>query len=117
MKLLTTIIIVMITGCAAYQPLVDTKGVDMRTYYEDLAECQQYATKVAGPGTGVVVGAVAGALLGVLITRTVDRNLERGTNARLGALIGAGGGAAQGAQNERDVVLRCMSGRGYRVLY
>ena len=34
------------TGCANYQPIVDTQGVDMGRYNDDLTACQGYAAQV-----------------------------------------------------------------------
>ena len=105
----------LLAGCA-YQPLVDTKGVDPNRYEADLRECQEYAQQVAGPGERAVVGAVAGAVVGALVMRLLCRDCERGANVRFGAAMGAAGGASQGAQAQRAVVQNCLAGRGYRVL-
>lgn len=100
-------------GCAAHpDPIVDTKGVDMVKYEQDLQDCSQYADQIRtevgvakGAAAGAAVGAAAGAISG---------------DAAEGAGYGAIGGGAQSARlNERekqDVVKNCMRGRGYRVL-
>lgn len=94
------------------RPIVDTKGVDMAQYRQDLAECQQYAREVdiaAGTARGAGAGAVVGGALGAI-----------GGSAAEGAATGAvTGGATSAIRNDREralVAKRCMRGRGYRVL-
>ena len=100
-------------GCAANpDPIVDTRGVDMVKYEQDLADCKTYKQQVPtevgvakGAGAGAVVGAAAGAV---------------GGDIAKGAGYGAIAGSAKSAQlNEREkqkVVKSCMRYRGYRVL-
>lgn len=100
-------------GCAANrQPIIDTKGVDMRAYQQDLAECQAYESQVRveqGAAKGAVAGAAVGAAIGAI-----------GGNAGKGAAYGAVGGGAKSAgmadREKQEVVKNCMRGRGYRVL-
>jgi outer membrane lipoprotein SlyB len=94
------------------RPIVDTKGVDMEQYRQDLAECEQFGGEVdvvGGTARGAGVGAAVGGAIGAV----------RG-NTRDGAATGAiAGGASSGLRNDRErqeVVKRCMRGRGYRVL-
>ena len=88
----TTIILsaAILAGCAntgaQYQPLVDSR-TQGANYSQDLAECQAYATQRAGAADGAVAGAVFGALLG----------------------------AAAGEGTQRDIIKRCLAGRGYRI--
>jgi len=101
-------------GGANYAPMVDT-GHRIGVYEQDLAECQQYAQRAAGAGDGAVAGAVGGAIvMGVL-----SAILGGGGNGRwaaAGAVAGGLQGAGAGEANQRAVVVRCMSGRGYQVL-
>lgn len=111
-----------VTGCAtrgtgqAYRPLVDTKNVNTTNYEVDLRECQQYAAQVAGAAEQAVAGAAGGAVLGALLAAAGGRRYSRSKSAAVGAVAGAAGGAASGEQNQRSVITRCLSGRGYRVL-
>lgn len=105
-----------VSGCATYRPVIDTKNVDMSKFERDLGECQQYAQQVAGPGTGAAVGAGAVAALGFLMATVAGRRFDAGATARVGAVAGAAGGAAGGAENEMNVIRRCVQGRGYNVL-
>lgn len=101
-------------GCA-YKPIVDMKGVDQGKYEQDLAECRQYADQAHGAGTGAVVGAAAGAALSYGVSRAVGGR-DPSAAARGGAVVGGASGAGAGARNKRDVVRRCLAGRGYSVL-
>lgn len=111
-----------VTGCATrstgenYRPLVDTKGADMAQYETDLRECQQYAAQVAGAAEQAAVGALAGAIFGTLLAAAAGRGYSRNQHAAVGAVAGAAGGAVAGERDQRSVINRCLSGRGYRVL-
>lgn len=113
-----------LSGCASQRHstyrqqggiIIDTKGVDMAKYHQDLQECRGYAAEVpvaeraaTSAAGGAAVGAVFGAIVGDSDT------------AKRGAGVGAVGGGLKGAASgyrEREVVVkRCLSGRGYRVL-
>lgn len=120
MKLIALAAAALLAGCATapgganYAPMVDT-GHRIGVYEQDLAECQQYAQRAAGAGDGAVAGAVGGAIvMGVL-----SAILGGGGNGRwaaAGAVAGGLQGAGAGEANQRAVVVRCMSGRGYQVL-
>jgi outer membrane lipoprotein SlyB len=105
--------VLLLMGCAAHpDPIIDTKGVNMEQYQQDLEECQTFAEPIQtevgaekGAAAGAAVGGATGAVTG---------------NAAEGAGIGAIAGAARSAQlNEREkqqVVKNCLKGRGYNVL-
>ncbi len=114
---LTVIIVsLLVTGCTTTDEIIiDEKDVDMSAYDQDLTECESYADGVQkgkktakGAGTGAVVGGLIGGIVG------------GGSGAAKGAGVGAVGGGAKGAskgeESEVQVVKRCLSGRGYRVL-
>lgn len=105
-----------IQGCAAPRPMVDTKGVNQAQFEQDMRECQAYADQTYGVGTGAAIGAGAGYLLGQVLARTTGSRTVANEAGRGAAVFGAAGGAAQGAQNQRQVVQRCLAGRGYNVL-
>lgn len=109
-----------LAGCAntgaQYQPLVDsrTQGAN---YSQDLAECQAYATQRAGAADGAVAGAVFGALLGVALLAVGGGRGGWGNEAAaVGAVAGGLQGAAAGEGTQRDIIKRCLAGRGYSVL-
>lgn len=108
----------MLSGCAGanYRPIVDTKGVDSAKYEVDLRECQSYATQTAGAGETAAAGAVIGALLGAALAAAAGGGYSRDNSAKVGALSGAVGAGAEGEKSQRDIIRRCMSGRGYNVL-
>lgn len=88
----------------------------MAKYEADLKDCQQYSQQVLGPGTQAAIGAGLGALLGFVVNRVAGSNYDSDAGAKVGAILGGVGGAASGADSEINVIRRCMSGRGYRVL-
>ena len=111
----------LLTGCknaedlTGNNPIIDTRGVNLAQYNQDLAECQSYADEVqiaqkaaSGAVTGAAVGGVFGAVVG------------NHTTAQRGAGIGAVGGGArgigEGLQERERVIKRCLLGRAYRVL-
>jgi hypothetical protein len=108
--------LMVLSGCTTTNEIIiDQKGVNMNAYQQDLTECQSYASGVKtgektakGAGSGAVVGGLIGAITG------------GASGAAQGAGVGAVGGGARGAnagqRSEVQVVKRCLSGRGYRVL-
>ena len=112
--------IALLAGCATapgganYAPMVDT-GHRIGVYEQDLAECQQYAQRVAGAGDGAVAGAVGGAIVMGVLSAILGGG-GHGRWAAAGAVAGGLQGAGAGEANQRAVVVRCMSGRGYQVL-
>jgi uncharacterized protein YcfJ len=120
--LLIATIVTMITACsgASYRPVVDSKGVDMSNYENDLVECQAIA-KESGVGDEVVknaaVGAAAGAVLGAVIGAiTGDFGTAVAAGAGYGGTAGAVDGAITGTRDQEQIVANCMAGRGYKVL-
>lgn len=125
MKFSTTIVTVCITsflaGCAAtsganYRPIIDTRNVDFNRYESDLRDCQSFATQTAGAGESAAAGALAGALLGGVLAAAAGKNYSRSSTARVGAVTGAVGAGAQGETDQRNIIRRCLAGRGYNVL-
>jgi uncharacterized protein YcfJ len=118
--LVTGLLISMITGCANtganYRPVVDTKGIDLARYEADLGECQQFANQTASAGQAAAAGAAAGAVFGALLAAAAGGGNSKKSTAGVGALTGAAGAAGQGETNQRDVIRRCLAGRGYKVL-
>lgn len=113
---LTAVIFLAACAGASYRPLVDSRGVDMNRYEGDLRDCQSYAGQVSGAANQAAIGAIAGALFGAALAAAAGSRYDRGATARVGALSGAVGGGASGETDQRDVIRRCMAGRGYTVL-
>jgi outer membrane lipoprotein SlyB len=111
----------LLAGCAGpsgpnYRPIVDTRGVDFNRYENDLRDCQGYATQTAGAADSAVAGALAGAVLGGVLAAAAGRGYSRSSTASVGAVTGAVSAGAQGETNQRNIIRRCMAGRGYNVL-
>lgn len=93
-------------------PIIDTQGVNMAQYEQDLAACEAYRDEVnmaAGVAKGTAAGAAVGGATGAITGRP-------GEAAGVGAIWG---GARSAQINEREksrVVKNCLRGRGYRVL-
>lgn len=122
MKKLTVILAALVlAGCATapggaqYEPLIDRSTNTAGNYQSDLQDCQAYATRVAGAGEGAAAGAVAGAIVMGALSAILG-GTGHGRWAAAGALTGALSGAGSGEVNQRDVIRRCMAGRGYNVL-
>jgi hypothetical protein len=109
-------VIALVVGCAgpAYRPIIDTQGVDFNRYEADLRDCQSFSTQTADAAKSGAVGATAGAVLGSVLAGVTGDN--RKSSAELGAITGAISGAASGETNQRNIIRRCLAGRGYRVL-
>jgi uncharacterized protein YcfJ len=112
----STLLIVLLTSCAGstYRPIVDTQGIDFNRYESDLKQCQQFSTQTNDATTSAAVGATAGAVLGSVMAGVIGG--DRSATAKMVAIEGAIVGGASGETNQRNIIRRCLSGRGYRVL-
>jgi len=123
-SLLTLVSIVLFSsGCAngyggygaPKQIIIDTQGVNMDAYYQDLADCENYARQidVASETTeGVVEGAVVGGVLGAVLGN--HKTAEKSAGA--GAVLGGVKGNKRARYEQERIVRRCLGGRGYNVL-
>ena len=118
MKRILLCIAISLSGCAGpnYRPMIDTVGVDMNRYEADLKDCQAYADQVSGAATQALVGAGIGAALSLGLAIIGGRGYSQSRSAGAGALLGGAAGAASGETDQHNVIRRCLSGRGYRVL-
>lgn len=110
--LLVTTLLALAACSGTPRPIVDTKGVDMNQYHQDMAECRRFAEEVNVAG-GVARGAGVGAAVGGAIGAVTGSGTQ---GAASGAITG---GATSGIKNDRErerVAKNCMRGRGYRVL-
>lgn len=113
-------IAVFISGCASaptgenYIPLVDVRAGEGHRFQQDLNDCQAYAAQRGDAASGAVAGAVAGALFGAVLGAIVG--VSRNELAGVGALTGGLQGAAHNEGSQRDIIRRCLTGRGYTVL-
>lgn len=100
---------------APKQVIIDTQGVDMNAYYDDLGDCENYARQVDARSEtveGAVTGAVAGGVLGAVLGN--HETAERSAGA--GAIVGGLKGNQRARYEQQKIVRRCLIGRGYRVL-
>ena len=113
-------IILLLSGCAAYRPIVDMRGVNPHQYEADLKECQAYASQVS-PAADAVIGAVIGVGVGAALWAVLGSFVgQAGRGAEMGmAVFGTEGalvGATSGAAGQVNIIRNCMAGRGYGVL-
>ncbi|WP_163931999.1 glycine zipper domain-containing protein [Paraferrimonas sp. SM1919] len=104
-----------ITGCARERYIVDTKGKNMESYQQDLAECKSYTEQIdtsADAASDAASGAVVGALIGAIVGG--ERGAVRG--AGVGAVSGGTRGAVKAEREKDKVVKNCLRNRGYTIL-
>lgn len=107
------IVVTSLTSCMSHpEPLIDTQGVNMAQYEQDLEYCVGYGDQVRiergvakGAAAGGAVGAATGAVFG-----------DAGSGAAVGAISGGARSAQLGEREKSRVVKNCMRYRGYRVL-
>lgn len=124
------IAMVLVSGCAAQtqpansiRPIIDVAlNPEGRNMESDLLECNVYANNVAGVGASAMNGGVGGAALGAAGGALLGwaMGVNPGSTAAIGAasggVTGAASGAASSVMTKRQVVSKCMAGRGYSVL-
>lgn len=100
-------------GCVANpEPIVDLKGLDPEVFEADLRECREYAEQVSvseAAAKGVAVGAVIGAATGAI-------SGDAGAGAGYGGIYGGTNAGIEASHEKKYVFVRCLEGRGYRVL-
>ena len=100
---------------APKQIIIDTQGVDMSDYHQDLADCESYARQIdvrAETTESVVEGAVGGGVIGAVLGN--HETAERSAGA--GAILGGVKGNKRARYEQERIVRRCLNGRGYKVL-
>lgn len=106
----------LVTGCTTTDEIIiDTQGVDMAAYEQDLAQCRGYGEQVQ-TGEKATRGAASGAVVGGLMGAITNGADGAAKGAGVGAVGGGARGANQGEREEIKVVKRCLRGRGYKVL-
>lgn len=111
----------LLVSCAgSYRPTVDMRGVDAARYEQDLAECRTYAEEVSpareaavGGGLTAALGAAIGAIAGAFGGGAGE---GAAMGAAIGGVSGTAAGGAGGVSDQREVIRRCLAGRGYSVL-
>jgi outer membrane lipoprotein SlyB len=98
------------TTGAGYQPLIDNAGPN---HSADLSECQERAK--SEDSSAAFNGAVGGAPVGVALDAIAGGGHAAGYSG-FGALEGGVSGAARASENQKQIIINCMRGRGYSVL-
>jgi hypothetical protein len=98
-----------------YEPIIDTQGVDMSAYAEDLAQCRDYGQQVQ-VGQSAGRGAAGGAVMGGVVGAIFGNGATAARTAGAGGVGGGVSGASRGYAERRAVIRNCLMGRGYRVL-
>jgi outer membrane lipoprotein SlyB len=113
-RLLPCLPVLLLGACSgATGPIIDTKGVNMAQYRQDLAECETYSTQVS-TGKAVSKGAAGGAAVGAAVGAIAGGGAAQG--AGIGAVTGGAESARISDREKAEVVRNCLRGRGYRVL-
>jgi len=107
-----------LANCAGsnYRPIVDTKGIDLAKYETDLSQCQEYAKQSLSAGESAAIGAAGGAVVGAVLGAITGNRTNARTVGEVGAVAGAIGAGSKGEQNQRNIINKCLMGRGYKVL-
>ena len=114
-------VLVLAVGCSSQSNqqsggvIIDTKGVDMGAYYQDLHECRNYAAEVS-VANRAATSAVAGAVLGGVIGAITGDSGSAKRAAGAGGVLGGVKGASSGSAEKHRIVKNCLRGRGYSVL-
>ncbi len=113
-------LLALVAGCAGQRRgedrvIVDTQGVDMHAYRQDLADCEAYADQVR-VGRRAATGAVAGAVIGGAVGAIAGDHHTAERAAGVGGVVGGAKGGGSGLRERDRVVKNCLRGRGYRVL-
>lgn len=95
--------------------VIDEKGVDMEQFYDDLADCEQYAAGI-DKATSTAGKAAEGAVVGGVIGAIFDGSHGAARGAGTGAVLSGVQGAKATEYEKRQVIRNCLRGRGYRVL-
>ena len=120
-KFLSLLIVTLLGACSNmgshYVPVVDRKGVDENQYQQDLAECQNLSTEAEASGAKGAKKAAGGAAVGALLGLVGGGNSTNIAQAAgIGGVIGGASGLYSGNADKQNIIRRCLSGRGYRVL-
>jgi outer membrane lipoprotein SlyB len=116
--ILVSFLIISISGCANmgadYRPIIDSKVINRTKYEADLKECQEFAKEAPSGMDGVIAGAVVGTLIGAAVGGS--NSYVRNSTMNFGGTYGAMSGGASTENTQRNIIKRCLSGRGYVVL-
>jgi outer membrane lipoprotein SlyB len=104
-------------GAANYVPIIDAPASPQ--LQSDLQSCQSLAAQRDILDDNTLTNALVGAGIGGLLALSGQYNGDTEDfldGALIGGVVGGGSGVFQGRGDQKDIVIRCMAGRGYRVL-
>lgn len=111
---LSMALVLTMSACAStYRPVVDS-SVSPAGYEKDLSECRAYAGSDSAPIAVAVIGGVIGLAFGALLV--AGSGVSGHSVQRFGAAMGAISGGLGAVNQQKQIVARCMAGRGYSVL-
>ena len=122
--ILFSLLIISITGCVANssssifessKPIIDTKGVNMAQYENDLEECSSFSEDIS-TGKSIAQGAATGAAVGAVIEAITDDARGRRDAIEVGAVSGGAKSGIRAVREKEQILRRCLRGRGYKVL-
>ena len=121
LKFASTFMVTLLVACSSmgsnYVPVVDRKGIDENQYQQDLAECQNLSTEAEGSGSSGAKKAAGGLAVGALLGLVGGGNSTNIAQAAgIGGVIGGASGLYSGNADKQNIIRRCLSGRGYKVL-
>jgi len=108
----------LLAACAS-KPIIDTRGVDLVQYQEDLEDCARIASQVGVAGQvakSAGAGAAAGAGFGLVTSVITGDASAIGYSAAYGAVGGGTAGAFEADEEKANVIKNCLRNRGYVVL-
>jgi outer membrane lipoprotein SlyB len=108
----------LLTACAS-KPIIDTLGVDLVQYQEDLQDCAEIAEQVGVAGQvakSAGAGAAAGAGIGLVTSVITGDASAIAYSAAYGAVGGGTAGAFEADEEKANVIKNCLRNRGYVVL-
>jgi hypothetical protein len=94
--------------------IVDTKGINMAQYQDDLRECGYYADEVR-TGEKVATHAAGGAVVWGAVGAIWGRG-NTAESAASGAVVGGAHGVHESIRERQRVIKNCLRYRGYKVL-
>ena len=110
-----TVFAALLASACADRPIIDTRGVNMAAYEQDLADCRAYAEQV-NTGRKVLTGGAVGAVVGAAVGAAVGNSDTAKRSAGAGAAVGSAKGAGRAHREKETVVRNCLRNRGYAVL-
>jgi hypothetical protein len=110
--------VISLSACAvqAPRPIVDMQGVSPEVYARDYQDCQAYAAQGGDEGQSALNSGIAGGIAGAATGAIFGNRHDAGKLGLFTMLLSAGEGAAKAAQHKRQILFRCLEGRGYRTL-